>query len=124
MDSEEAAPKEKVVVWTSEIKCTAITASKDHVGSVFWPQVMTVKKSLVGLTTEDKEYLAAKLCDLAPSTPSSLASVLKLRAPKESRHETDLNRVVANINRIVLGLLRLEKIQSGLPNMVKIVEEV
>jgi len=115
-------PDKESIFWTKEERCDAKTCRTDDLAQFFWPKLMNVRKQLKTTTKEEQEYLMAKLCANSEEVPTELKDAVDSAKIDENK-QIKLHRLCGDVNNIVIVLLRMEKMQSNLPNILGLQDE-
>merc|ERR1719228_2684190 len=112
-----AEPTVESIHWTEEDRCDAKTCRKDDLADFFWPKLMKVRKQVKEAKEEELDYLRAKLCANSEEVAKNLALVLEeSKVSEEKKKKT--HQIAADINNIVIVLLRMEQMQKRLPEIM------
>jgi len=112
-----AEPDVESIHWTEEDRCDAKTCRKDDLADFFWPKLMKVRKGVKEAKEEELDYLRAKLCANSEEVPKNLALVMEEAKVSEEK-KTKTHQIAADINNIVIVLLRMEQMQKKLPEIM------
>jgi len=112
-----AEPTVESIHWTEEDRCDAKTCRKDDLADFFWPKLMKVRKQVKEAKEEELDYLRAKLCANSEEVAKNLALVMEeSKVSEEKKKKT--HQIAADINNIVIVLLRMEQMQKRLPEIM------
>jgi len=112
-----AEPTVESIHWTEKDRCDAKTCQKDDLADFFWLKLMKVRKQVKEAQEEELDYLKAKLCANSEEVPKNLALVMEESKVSEEK-KTKTHQIAANINNIVIVLLRMEQMQKRLPEIM------
>merc|ERR1719460_2152996 len=115
--SVDAEPTVESIFWTEKDRCDAKTCRKDDLADFFWPKLMKVRKQVNEAQEEELDYLRAKLCANSEEVAKNLALVMEESKVSEEK-KTKTHQIAANINNIVIVLLRMEQMQKKLPEIM------
>jgi len=112
-----AEPTVESIHWTEKDRCDAKTCRKDDLADFFWPKLMKVRKQVKEAKEEELDYLRAKLCANSEEVAKNLALAMEeSKVSEEKKRKT--HRIAADINNIVIVLLRMEQMQKRLPDIM------
>jgi len=112
-----AEPTVESIHWTEEDRCDEKTCRKDDLADFFWPKLMKVRKQVKEAKEEELDYLRAKLCANSEEVPKNLALAMEETKVSEEK-KTKTHQIAADINNIVIVLLRMEQMQKRLPEIM------
>ena len=109
------------LVWSDSVHCSlANMDTRDNVVNLFWPKLMEAKLLVARLSRDDLDsavsFIKASLCDGEDDKSPDLARALGVEVTEEQRRAW--MRIRSRLENIVLGLLRVEKFQQILSQII------
>merc|ERR1719228_626017 len=111
-------PKGFSIHWEEGDRCDSETCRGDDLASFFWPKLMNIRAQLENVTKDEQCYLSAKLCSNSSNVPKEITTILETTTLAPARR-TQLHRLCADINDVVLVLLRMKQMQELLPKLLE-----
>jgi len=100
-----------LIVWDENITCDDMNKPKDDIVKFFWPKLRKILKGLRSLSKEEHNYLYTQLCANSETNTEQLEAALSQYVVEDNKKKK-VHQVSADINSLVIILLRMEKMQT------------
>ena len=100
-----------LIVWDENITCDDMNKPKDDIVKFFWPKLRKILKGLRSLSKEEHNYLYTQLCANSETNTEQLEAALSQYVVDDNKKKK-VHQVSADINSLVIILLRMEKMQN------------
>ena len=109
--SDEGDSGRDLIVWDENHTCDDMNKPKDDVVEFFWPKLRKILKGLKNLSKEEHDYLYTQLCANSETNSQQLEAALSQNTV-DNKRKNYVHQVSADINSLVIILLRMEKMQT------------
>jgi len=107
-----------LIVWDENHTCDEMNKPKDDIVQFFWPKLRKIIKGLKNLSKEEHNYLYTQLCANSETNSDQLEAALSQYAVDDAKKK-QVHQVSADINSLVIILLRMEKMQTRSQEFLK-----
>jgi len=109
----------EIIVWDDSNICTSSNRNKDDLSEFFWPKIKSIVKKLKSTSKDEQLYMMAQLCANSETNTTALEEALADLKIEEKKTKK-VHGISAEINNIVIILLRMEQMQKRLPQFLTI----
>ena len=113
LQSIEKDGSKEIIVWDDTHICDERNKPKDDLVNFFWPKITNILKKLKTISKDERIYLMAQLCANSERNTEALDTALIVSNIDEEK-KSNVHDISADINNIVIILLRMEQMQKRL----------
>ena len=118
LQSIEKDGNKEVIVWDDDHICDPKSNHNDDLVDFFWPKIRSIFKKLKKTPKEEQMYLKAQLCANSETNTEELNTALQV-FDIEKEKKTKIHEISAEINGIVIVLMRMEQMQKRMSDFLR-----